>query len=138
MPVIHLNADQEAEVSREQLLEAAKTLPFGELDQFIDELFTARAKRYAPVLPAEEAALLEEINRCGLSPSSWERFHELQARQEAETITEIERSEYLQLVEQLEELNVKRIEALAKLSKLRGVPLPELMESLGLKPPGYV
>ena len=138
MPVIHLSADQEAEVSRQQLLEAAKTMAAGELDQFIDELFTARAKKFAHCLPAEEAALLEQINRCGLSPSDWERFHELQARQEAETITEPERFEFLQLVEQLEELNVVRIGALGKLSKLRGVPLLELMDSLGLKPPGYV
>lgn len=138
MPVIHLSADQEAEVSRQQLLEAAKTMPAGELDQFIDELFTARAKRFAPCLPAEEAALLGQINRCGLSPSGWERFHHLQARQEAETITKPERSEFLQLIERLEELNVARLEALARLSNLRGVPLLELMESLGLKPSGHV
>lgn len=138
MPVIHLSADQEAEVSRQQLLEAATTMPAGELDEFIDELFTARAKQSAPCLPEEEAALLERINRCGFSPSGWERFHDLLNRRQAETITEMERTELFQLVEQLEALNAERIEALARLSKHRGIPLPALMETLGIKSPGYV
>jgi hypothetical protein len=138
MPIIHLDSDKEAKVSRQQLLEAAAAMPSPELDQFIDELMTARARQYAPSLPAEEAALLERINRCGLSPSGWERFHDLLARRQVEAITEAERSELLQLVDRLEELNAERIEALARLSKLRGVPLPELMETLGIKSPGYV
>lgn len=137
MPVIHLDRDKEAEVSRQQLLDAIATMPAPELDKFIEELMTARAQRYAPTLSAKETELMERINR-GPSQAKWERFHELQARHIAESITEKERAELLQLLDEIEEFNVVRIEALAELSKLRGVPLPELMETLGIKSPGYV
>lgn len=138
MPLIHLDSDKEAEVSRKQLLDAVAALPAPELDKFIDELMTARAQQYAPSPPAEEAALLERINRCGLSQPEWQRFHELQGRRREESITEPERKELLQLVDRLEEMNAERMEALARLSKLRGIPLLALMESLGIKSPGYV
>jgi len=38
----------------------------------------------------------------------------------------------------VEEFQAARVEALVELSRLRGLSLPQLMESLGIKSPGYV
>ncbi|MCI0536377.1 MAG: hypothetical protein L0Z50_14240 [Verrucomicrobiales bacterium] len=138
MPVIHLDSDKEAEVSRKQLLDAVAALPEPELDTFIDELMTVRAQRYVPSLSTEEAGLLERINRCSLGQLEWQRFYELLERQRAEKITEAEHSEMRRLTDKMERLNVERIEALVGLAKLRSVSLEQVMDALGVKSPGYV
>ncbi len=87
-------------------------------------------------VPRTEAELLERIN-VGLLPESWERFHALIARRQAETLTPEELAELRALTEDIEEGNSRRMGYLAELARLRGVSLPRLMDELGLQPPPY-
>lgn len=80
-----------------------------------------------------ESELLQKINQ-SLSQVEWTKYRELIAKRKTETIAPQELLELTAISDQLEELNVKRIEHLAELAKIRTTSLPILMKELGLKP----
>jgi hypothetical protein len=121
MPTSH----PEAQVSPAELLEAVDQLGTAERDRFLSLVLALWARRKAPTLPPEEAALLVHINR-GLPPELRDRLARLDERREAEILTPEEQAELLRLVAQLEELEAQRIESLSSLARLRGVSLRAL------------
>lgn len=89
-----------------------------------------------PRLPDTEAALLQEINR-GLSAESWQRYSMLKEKRRAETLTPEEQAELISFSDQMEELNVQRMERLIQLARLRNTSVDALMDELGIKSPPY-
>lgn len=85
-------------------------------------------------LPEAEARLIQQINE-GLPPELWRRYNELIAKRQAETLTPDEHATLIALSNQIEDLNARRIEALAELARLRQTSLSELMQQLGIKAP---
>ena len=79
--------------------------------------------------------MLREINQ-GIPQALNERYQVLLEKRDAEILSEMEYWELLMIGEQIEAIGVKRIEALAKLSTIRQVPLLTLMDSLGIQSPG--
>jgi hypothetical protein len=136
MPVIHLE-HLDAEITRKQLLEAVKAMTPEERRAFMTEVLSLQPGAAPASLTAKESDLLERINS-GPRQEQWARFHELTERRREETITEAEQVELLKLIDVVEEFQAVRVEALAELSRLRGLSLAQLMESLGIKSPGYV
>jgi hypothetical protein len=130
MPTLHV----EAQVSPDELLEAVDQLGTADLELFVSRVLALRARRAAPSLPPEEAALLLQINQ-GLPAELRDRLALLQAKSEDESLTPGEHAELLALVPPVEALELQRIEALSKLARLRGVPLTALMDDLGIQPP---
>ena len=126
----------EAQVSPADLLDAVDQLGTAELDRFVSLVLALWARRKAPTLPYDEAALLVHINR-GLPPELRDRLARLDERREAETLTPEEQAELLRLVAQLEELEAQRVESLSSLARLRGVSLGALMAELGIRPPPH-
>ena len=122
-----------AGVTADTLAEAAAKLPVPELERLVDRLLELRARRVAPVLSHEESELLRTINQ-GLPTDKQMRFDKLVKKRRASRLTEGEREELLRLVDEIENLDAARAEALGKLAALRGVPLSELMHKLGIKP----
>lgn len=59
-------------------------------------------------------------------------YHHLIARRRDETLTEHEQQELIAISDQIEAANVRRIEHLAALARLRGTTVRELMEELGI------
>jgi hypothetical protein len=105
-------------------------------DQYVLDLLQERLDRdqnLPPHLPRAEAELLQRINE-GLPEATWERYHALKAKRDAETLTDTEHAELIRLVNEVEGWNVRRLEAVAALAKLRGVPFPDLFQQLGLGP----
>jgi len=129
MPTIHL----EAEVSRQSLLKAVEQLSPLELDQFVAEVLNLRAHRVPGRLTAPESELLTLINE-GLPDSLRQRYTELLARRQDETLTTTEHDELLRLSDEVERLEGNRLTALVQLAKERGVSLSALMEELGIPP----
>jgi hypothetical protein len=129
MPIIQV----EAQLSPEQLLKAVGQLSTPELDDFAERILTLRAERVAPRLPVDEAALLQQINQ-GLPDDLQARFDALVARRRAEVLTPQEHAELLALTEKIEQMDARRLEHLVDLSRLRKVPLKQLMEQMGLRP----
>lgn len=93
-------------------------------------------QRKAPSVPKDEATLLLKIND-GVPSDIQERYDELIRKRQAETLTTDEYRELLTLTDQVEKLEAQRVEYLADLARLRGVPLVQLMEALGIQPPTH-
>ena len=109
-------------------------------DAYIVEAVQARlmqqSQHRVPRLSPEEARLLAKIN-LGLSPTEWERYHELVAQRQAETLMPDEQTELIALTDRLEEANVQRIECLAELAHMRNISLEALIRDLGLAPTSH-
>jgi hypothetical protein len=91
------------------------------------------AARTRSTLPHAEAELLERINE-GLPEPTWERYYDLKAKRDAETLTAEEHRELIALVNEIETWNARRLELVGELARLRGVSLSNLVEQLGLYP----
>lgn len=76
---------------------------------------------------AEELTLIATIQRC-LSPEDQKRFDELREQNEWGTLTETEHRELIQYIEEIEDRDVERTEALMKLARLRHVSLESLLK----------
>ena len=124
-------------MSLDELIQAANQLNETELDRLLQQIVTLRAQRKAQALPPEEADLLERINQ-GVPDDLHAAYQALRAKREAETLTEAEYEQLIQLSNQIEQVGAQRLEALANLAQLRRVALPTLMENLGIQTPTYV
>lgn len=83
-------------------------------------------------LSAAEAELLQQIN-LGLSSDLWSEYHTLIDKRHAETLTADEHQRLIELSDQIEALNVERIQALVRLATLRQQSLEDVKVSLGIK-----
>ncbi len=101
----------EVQLSPKELLKAVEQLSLPDLERFVSEVLLLQAQRHAPSLPQTEAELLLKINR-GI-PVDMKHYNELIAKRQAETLTPEEHSQLIQLTEQIERLEAKRIGYLA-------------------------
>jgi hypothetical protein len=62
------------------------------------------------------------------------RYKILAKKRDSQSLTPSEYEELLGLSERIEQFEVQRLEALARLARLRSLPLKTLIEELGLKP----
>ena len=134
MPTIQITM----ELPSDELLKAVEQLSLPDLEQFVQQTVRLLARRRAPVLPRGEAELLLKINQSTLPVDFQTRCDELVIKRQAETLTPGEREELMHLTDQLDELNVHRLEYLAELACLRQTSLPVLMEDLGIQVPAVV
>lgn len=128
MTTIHL----ESQFSSASLLKAAEQLNAEELDDFTLGVLRLRAQRQTHGLPTAEAELIEKINQT-LPDEMQQRFEELDAKRRAHALSLEEHAELLDLIEQAEAFNVRRIEALVALAQIRHTSLKVLMKKLGIK-----
>lgn len=132
MPTIQV----EAQVSRQDLLKAAEQLGPPEFQQFVTDVLALRAQRQAPQLSGKETELMLRINQ-GLPEPLRSRYQELAERRGEETLTAEEHAELLRLGDEVERLEVRRLEALAELAQLRGCYLAQVMKQLGIQAPNH-
>ena len=116
-----------AQVTVDALVEVVAQLPSNDLDDFLAQVNLIRQRQ------ATEAALLDTIRR-RLPAKQRRRLDELRGKLEAETSTDAERTELLELVERVEAADVERAEALLALAQKRGVSVRQLMDDLDLEP----
>lgn len=105
-----------------------------ELSQFIVQFLESNFPEEKPKIKAlskRETVLLQEING-NIPVGTWERYHILRAKQQAEAINTSESTEYATINQQIEAANVKRLAALIELAKIRNTSLDTLMKQLGL------
>ncbi len=87
-------------------------------------------------LPTAEADLLQRIN-FGLSTEMWDEYYALIDKRQAEILTADEHPRLIEISDQIEALNVERIQALVQLAALRQQSLENVMGDLGIKPVVY-
>lgn len=120
----------------EKLLEAVEQLSNDDFARFANGVARLHAQRSHRCLPERESELLLQINE-GLPEDVWRRYHELVAKRKALTLTGEEHDELKELTNQVEIAHARRIGYLVELAQLRGKTPVEMMDELGIKPPGY-
>src|SRR5437763_14294813 len=88
----------------------------------------------APEPLQDEAALLRKIQE-QLPDEMSRRYHKLIDKRRAETLTAEEQAELIAMSDEIEAWTVRRLSLLIELSRLRHVPVPDLMQELGLTAP---
>ncbi len=126
----------QAQLTYGQLLKAVEQMPQPERDQFVDEVVALRASTRAPRLSRTEFELLTKINK-GIPADLQSRYDDLINKRRGRTISQAEYDELLRLTEQIEELDVRRLEYMAELARWRKTTVPALMKDLGIKTPSY-
>jgi hypothetical protein len=119
----------------DELLKAVDNLSEPDLDHLVKRALFVRARRKTNVLTVTETDLLLAINQ-GIPKHLHDRYEFLLTKRDDEALSEAEYQELLDLSNQIEGIGVRRIEALVKLATLRQVPLPKLMDDLGIQSPG--
>ena len=122
-------------MTQQDLLQAASQLNTIELEQFVSQI-TALYHQRQTVMQSNEAKLLFRVYR-SLSPEIQRRWNELIEKRDEESLTPSEYEELLKLTEDVEGLNVQRLEALAQLAIDRGVDLRTVMRQLNIPEPSY-
>ncbi len=123
-------------VGIDDILTGVAGLDIEELDKFVDKLLVLRAKRVAPNLSKEETTLLKKINR-GLPSDKKKQLVLLEAKRSEGILNEKDQQELLRIIDELEQLNVERVQHLGELAVMRGIPVRVLMEQLGIRPQPY-
>lgn len=124
----------EINIELDEVLDGVAKLDTPELEHFLSQVSILLARRKAPSLPEREAELLQQINQ-GLPTVLQQRYDELTAKLEADTITPAEHQELLQLIDQIELADAERLQHLIELAQLRNMSLDELMDQLDIHPP---
>jgi hypothetical protein len=109
------------------------------LDRYILNLLQQRVVQEqdtTALLPQAEGDLLQKINE-GMPEATWERYHDLKKKRDAQTLTEEERAELLTLVNEIEIWNARRLAFVGELARLRQMRLSDLVKQLGLTPPSH-
>lgn len=123
----------QAEIDIRNLLAQLKT---SQLESFLHEIAALIAQRKAENKQVQEVRLLKQLNEdCVLSEQHWQEFHALTAKREASTLSDAERTRLGRLIQEEEQVRLKRIQVLGELSQLRGISLPQLTQELGIHPP---
>lgn len=126
---INLNVTPELERKLKQVARQMGLAP----DTYIMRLLQQDLQTHAspPRLSPEESKLLKKIN-ASLSAIEWEHYHLLQEKRDAETLSAQEQAELIALSDQIENANVRRMQAIAELARVRKTTVPALVETLGL------
>lgn len=113
------------QVGFDDLVQSVSRLNTAELTAFFEKLNHAIGGQKSPL--GEEAILLKQIKAI-IPMSVIRRFKELQVKQHDNTISEKEAEEILVITDFIEEKSAERIELLAALSKIRQIPLSDLVK----------
>lgn len=120
------------QVGFDDLVQSVSRLNTAELTAFFEKLNHAIGGQKSLSPLGEEAILLKQIKAI-IPMSVIRRFKELQVKQHDNTISEKEAEEILVITDFIEEKSAERIELLAALSKIRHIPLSDLVKELQLK-----
>lgn len=116
-----------------ELIKGFSQLQTSDIEQFMLEVSNIVAKRKASNYSKRESELLIAINNSYPIEQSKE-IKRLQHKLQEGTMNKQEHQHYLELLEESEKRSVKRLEYLIELAGLRKIPLPILMNQLGLNP----
>lgn len=120
-----------SEMTAEQLLTAVKQLPLTEQQKF--QVGFAKWKEQENGSEDYEAALLAQVEaNSGLPDAEQRRYQVLQRKMQEEALSERELAEVQGLTQQLEAMNVRRLETLVALAERRGASLRGLMTEIGM------
>lgn len=120
-----------ASITFNEIIKQATQLSFAELTELSKKIMEIQAERLADDLPLEEVLLLEKIRKT-LPFEVKERFEILKEKRNAETLTNEEYQEFLDLIDTIEMDNAEKVKNVGALALLRNRPILELGRELGV------
>lgn len=130
MPVIQVKAD----LSFDQIVNVVRQLSAADQEKLLSQSIAIRPIYNEHRLAEAEADLLMKINQ-GVPDGVQQRYEALIEKRKASTLTAEEYRELLQLTDQIELLDARRLEYLTALARIRKKTIPVLMAELGIEPP---
>lgn len=116
------------EVTTENLLNAVVQMPEKEFNHFVQKARKIRQKEEVkPSISPKEADLLHKINNI-FDSAKRQRYNELYARFKNDDLDKTEYAEVLELSNEFEILNAKRVGFIGELAKLRAQTLEQVMD----------
>ncbi len=106
------------------------------LDTLKEKLYQERAVQSVPHLSKVESKLMQKIS-AGLPVETWQRYHTLRAKCQAETLTPEEHQGLILLSNQVEMDYAERLGFVLELAHLRGTSLEAQMKTLGIPQHAY-
>ncbi len=117
----------------DDLIKAVEQLPPQELTKFTRRIIALQTKRGQVLLADdEEQALLDTVEE-QLRPELQSRLDALREESSKRRLTPTEQAELLQFVQQAEQQDLERVEALIGLARKRDITVTALMAELGLE-----
>jgi hypothetical protein len=129
MPVVQVSA----ELSFDQLVNAVTQLPQSELQKFLHTVDKIHPLHKEHRLSSRESELLLEINQ-GIPPAVQQRYYELIDKRDVRTLSPEEYQELLDMTDQVELYNARRMRYIMKLAALREQSFNVLLDELGMSP----
>ena len=123
----------QTEIDSQNLILGASQMALSELEFMIRELNALVVRKKNADKSTREKILLHKINHTVLTKHEVERYAILVKKLEPETMEASELQEFLSISEKEETLRNDRVKYLIELSQLQAIPLPQLMNNLGLK-----
>lgn len=120
------------------LLKDVSQMPLLELERFVQAVNGLITQKKTTDKSYRERFLLRKINETVLGIAKTRRYQLLVQKLEAETISDAEYTEFMQLADNEEKIRYERLTYLVELAELKSITLPELMDSLGLNRPAHV
>jgi uncharacterized ubiquitin-like protein YukD len=117
----------------EQLIQTVEQLDSSELEQLIAQTIKVKTKRKILSLPNDQSLLLQQITQY-IPDQLQDRYDFLINKRQDNTLTDQEYQELINLGEHIEAIDVKRLENLTELAKLRQTSLNELIQEFQLQP----
>lgn len=123
---------QNLEITTENLLSAVAQMPEREYERFIQKANKLRKQHLTNRKSRKESDLILKINTI-FPTDKRERYNELYAKFRESNLNETEHQELLNLNEEFEILNAKRIKYVGELAKLRHQTLEDVIADLQIK-----
>ena len=117
------------------LLKDVAQMPLPEIERFVQSVNALITQRKSTDKTYQDRLLLRKINETILGATKTKRYQLLVQKLEAETISDSEYKEFMQLAEEEETIRYERLTYLVELAQIRSITLPQLMENLGLNRP---
>ncbi len=129
MTTLHL--DSQIDLELEHVMQGMDKLDHIELENVLSRISIMLARKKAPCLPQQEAKLLGVINQ-GVDANVMQRHIELTNLMHNDKLTEQEHQELIQLIDQIEQADAERMQALVELANIRAVSVDALMQQLNI------
>lgn len=120
------------------LLKDVAQMPLLEMERFVQAVNGLIVQKRTTDKSYRERFLLRKINETALGLEKMLRYQLLVQKLEAETITDAEYAEFMELADKEEKIRYERLTYLVELAQLRAITLPQLMENMGLNRPAHV
>ena len=123
-----------AKLTVNDLLKAVEQLPPQELSRFVRRVVALQAKQGKALLADEEEQVLLKSLEQRLPSELQARLDLLRAESRQRALTPSEQAELLQFVQQVEQQDLQRTEAIITLAQKRGITVSAFLSELGLEP----